>query len=649
MAAGMAAYLPAILRSQVKDAFRGLGFADIRIGQVKAHSNTIVFSDIDLDKDGFSTLAEISVTFDPQTIFRTGRLDELSIDGMTLTALLETDGGFSMAGWSPPEFEPFLMPVNSISFDNIVLDIDTMQGALRLRSEGNGVVGKDGTVDIQGTVSGDQNQLQISSSWNGSFAPDGAWILDCQINRGRINFTDITASRIGGWISMGMESIQSPVRIGGQVVAGKLGFGPVPLQNVSAIVKGTPDDYRIILNAYGGGTKKLELNAEFGKTDNTYFGDAKVNTPGGPELLDLISAIKQQDTVQDIMPGTETFLLFIPAMEIDFSYIKEKSPRTMHYPVRMEIRDVTNSINVFSKIDFDLQKKTVSGSIKLLPVHLPDANKTFSLEKLAGINITKGIFQAAGEFFIDLQQEIPAMEGPLELSIEDLSISSHSLHIENVNTRTILSNLAPPETDKTQKITIERITSGIDLSNGEISFRIHDFDNLEVTGIKAEFAGGSISLSPVDIQKNRPPARFTINLDNLDLAELAHIAGINDRIVITGTLNGKIQMERKSGKIRIIEGILESGKSGGQIIYQPDEYPAFLSGEDERFEILRNAFTSFDYDELEFVFKGLLQDEMQANLTARGYNRKTFGNRPLHIELNLEGAIPLLLRTTTNY
>ncbi len=645
IAAGAATYFPVILKSQIKEAFAGLGFSEIEIGKVAIGKNEIVFSDIKFDEDGFSTLQTISATFDWQTISTQGKLNNIHIEGMTLTSILESSGAFSLAGWSMPAFEPFAMPAKSITFKDIILDIDTIHGALRFQSEGSGIVDKKGNVDIQALVWGEQNQIQIKTMWNGSVAPDGSWALDCEIQEGRLNLTDITASRLGGWVSMGLESIESPVKIGGQLVAGMLTFGVLPLQNVSAVINGTPEDYQIIVNGSGGGTHSLNFQIEFGKSLDGFFGQGNVDILNAADLATFITAKEQLDSVSP----ASIYLSALPPLTLELTYLTDQSRGMMHHPVAIEIHNKQRTFTASSLLELDLQKKALLGTIQIPETSLIELGKTFSLKPITGLTLVNGSIAVSGNYFMDFQIPQPVLEGPVKIYISDLSAENADLAITGVNSEIILAKLHPLSTEGKQYVHIQNFTSGITLSKGIISFDIKDQTSVALSNMEADFGGGKVSLDPVYINDGKLPSAFSISLNDLVLSEIIKLARLDKNLRVTGTLDGLLKVNRTADTIFIEEGIIKTDSPGGHIAYTPEDYPPFLQGEDQRLQVVRSAITQFDYNELSLQFSGPLAGEMQARFEAKGYNRDIFGNRPIHLNLNMEGPIPILLKGTTNY
>ncbi|NCC22605.1 MAG: hypothetical protein EOM26_09105 [Alphaproteobacteria bacterium] len=641
-ATAAAFFLPPVLKAQVEDAFAGAGFADVSIGTVSVKSGSIVFSDIRLDPDGFSSLESIVVTFNIQRILSTGKFSRLFLSNMTLTALLNPDGSLEIAGWKVPEFQPFVLPVEAVGFEEIKLDLDTLHGVLRFEAKGEGIVADNGTVDIQGQLWGEQAQMQLRTGWNGSFAPDGAWSLDVQVDEGRFDLGEIRAARLGGWVSAGMETLETPPAFGGQLSAGMLSFGPLSMQNVVAVLEGSAGDYRIVLDAQAAGTKAMTLHAGFGQEQETFFGSAELKTGHASDIPGFLAALGVADD-----PAKLAALATLPLMTLKATYLTDQSRDPMQHPVALSLRDTSGTIAVSGRLDTDLRKRSLLGSLDIPETSLTGLAGILPIEALSGIRLTGGTVSASGTLFSDLQASPMRLEGPLAIRIRDLSAQADNLVLSGLGVDITLGSVVPPATDGNPVMTFDSLAAGPSLEGGEIAFRLPGERNeIHVDRASAKFAGGRIALDPFVVSAGKPLSNLGVTIDGLDLETLARIANLKD-LVVTGKLDGRLDLRNLARAPEIREGHL-TNRTPGLIAYNPDEYPSFLAGGDERLKIARETMTHFEYHDLDLTFRGSPAKRMEAKLTAKGRNRPLFGKRPVHLNLNIEGEIPALLPKKTN-
>lgn len=646
-------HLPVILNTQVKNAFAGLGFYDIDIGDVQVNEDSIRYSSIKLDKDGFSTINNITVTYDLNTVLSKKELNNLHIDGISLTAILDSNGKFEMTGWVPPQFQPFELPVKTFSFSNLVLDIDTIHGALRFKGEGHGVVDKKGNADIQARLDGNQNQLTMSMTMNGRVSPSGAWNMNFQLGNGRLNITDINATRIGGHISMAMENLKSPIKVGGQIGAGRLNISTVSLQNTTAIIKGTTEDYNIDLSGTAGGNRSLSFKAKMAKSSKDgYSGGATIDIKNPTDLAPFISLAdknKNNSANENEITRTEAYLALLPSLKMDIKYLKGESRREMHHPFFLTLGDYNGTLKITSRTEIDLEKKYVAGNIKLPATELQTINKILPLENLLSLNLNKGKIAADGDFFVDFQMQEPVVEGPLKIVLSDISVKNPSASLSGLNGKITLDQISPPKITGKQHINIKEITAGIPIKNAKLDFELLDNQRIKLSGMKGNFAKGSLELEPFQIIDGDIPKRLNISATDIDLATISQMMELDEELKIEGKIDGSLTVDDIGKEIRISRGELHSRPPGGTIIYHPKEYPDFLKGHDQRLEITRNAISNFIYSDLNLIFSGPASGKMKFGAEIKGYNHEIFGNRPIHLNLDMQGDIPALLSGSTKY
>lgn len=633
-------FIPSVLESQIKTAFRGLGFNHVRISNIAINTSSAVFSDIKLDQDGFSTLEKMALTFNWGTLAAKQKLENIHFEGMTLTAILESDGTFSLSGWGSPGFGPFGIPAETISFNGIKLDVDTIHGALRFEAEGKGVSDDKGNIDLQALIKGEQNQIQLNSSLNGRLSANGSWDMEIRINEGRLNLTDIAGSRLGGWMSLGMKYPDDPIQIGGQLHAGLLKFGPVPLQNVTATLKGCSEDYNIIVNGTGGGAKNLIFNVEFGRGSKGFYGQAAIKSRSPRDIADFAKAAG--------IIGKKKYppyLSLLSPMNFDISYIEGKEPGKMQHLLSFDLYDESRALEISGTTKLDFRKKTVSGSLKMARTKLKEIAGIFPFEELTGMEIKAGTANIEGRYFLDLKQKTPELEGPLTFAISDISLKTPGLAIYNAGGNINLDTIYPPKTGKPQRIGIDEIRTGTSIYNASAEFELLPQGIINISHTHAEFAGGILSLEPLTIDsKSGIPSSFTIIAEKINIRRLVEMAKLQKDLEVKGDLHGKLGIDMSSGEPVIKEGFLSSGKSGGWIYYKPDSYPGFLEGTNERLEIVRKTVSHFEYDEMSLSFSGPVYGELKARLKAKGKNQIFFGDRPVHLDIKMDGEIPFLYR-----
>ncbi len=635
----LAAYflLPGYLESQLKTAFRDLGFRHVEIGRIEQKGTLYTFSEITLDEDGFSIVGRIQAAFDWPTLIKTQKLNTLSFEDMTLTAILESDGSFSLSGWAPPELKPVIVPVHTINFNGIKLDLDTIHGALRFECKGQALTTPDDSLDIQAAIWGRQAQATIDTRWNASVETNGNWFADMELREGKLELTDIRASRLGGWISLG-GTLGGLNKTGGQLLAGSLTIGSLPLQNLTATLDGTPDAYEIILDGHAAGAPGLTFQSSFGKNENGVFGHGIVRSSRSADLISLFRSLGHMD--ETII---SSYLGLLPPATMEVTYKPEEGANRWNHVFDIVAQDQSKGLVIKSRLDLDLQKKAVHGSLNVKPTDVRALSRVIPIDKLTGFTAREGNLFASGRYVVDLNSKDPAIEGPLVINLNDIGIENETASVTGLNGEIEFSSLRPLATKGAQKLTSKTIEAGATLENGEILFRVDKTDELFIDGATFDFDESRLSIAPISFRQNKPLAPLRIELSGMDLQRLAERLGSKD-FRMSGLLDGTLQILFDENNVVIQEGTLKN-RAPGFIKYAPEKYPKFLAGTDTRMQTVRDALKQFEYDTLSLNVEGPISGEMHALMEAKGKNPAIFGQRPIHLNLELEGAIPALLTT----
>ena len=149
----------------------------------------------------------------------------------------------------------------------------------------------------------------------------------------------------------------------------------------------------------------------------------------------------------------------------------------------------------------------------------------------------------------------------------------------------------------------------------------------------------TISLSPKGVITS--PVR--LNLNNFELGKLIELLKISG-LKAKGLFSGYITLSNSEKGLVISDGELNN-IDDGFIQYQPDEYPKALQGNDPRMNTVRDALTNFTFNDLQTHISGPLDGDLKVTLNAKGRNEKLFDERPIHLNLSIEGALSPLLKS----
>lgn len=144
---------------------------------------------------------------------------------------------------------------------------------------------------------------------------------------------------------------------------------------------------------------------------------------------------------------------------------------------------------------------------------------------------------------------------------------------------------------------------------------------------------GTISLSPVAFSDMKS-VRFQAKIKNMVLPKiLAHFK--QKEIKATGILEGDLELGIEKGSFFIGDGLLKSIEQGNLVI--APSYLNSIAQNNPQLQDVAKAFTDFDYNELELIFKKQKIGETSIHLKVKGHNKTVYSGRPIHLNMNIGG------------
>lgn len=168
--------------------------------------------------------------------------------------------------------------------------------------------------------------------------------------------------------------------------------------------------------------------------------------------------------------------------------------------------------------------------------------------------------------------------------------------------------------------------------------------NLQKTVIG--IAGGKIDISPFSFSSDyagTPPLSLRLAVTSVDMDKLAKIADVKG-LKAKGRLSGTIPVTYSTNGIIFGSGNLKS-EGAGSFAYAPDEFPPSLQGDDSRMETVRKTLSDFRFSKFNVDMSGSMDDKMKTSISAAGTN-PAFGDREIHLNLNLDGDLGAVLKQT---
>ncbi len=164
-------------------------------------------------------------------------------------------------------------------------------------------------------------------------------------------------------------------------------------------------------------------------------------------------------------------------------------------------------------------------------------------------------------------------------------------------------------------------------------------NEISVDEINTALAGGNLRVKAFTWYG---PAKRNAVVLQVGKMKLSNLIQDSESITATGSISGVIPLSYLGSDIVIENGIIRSDQPAS-FKYAPKSLPAALQGNDSRMETVRQALSDYHYDTLEFTMNGPLNGDLKTTLKAKG-SSPVFDNRPVNLNLNLEGALASALR-----
>ena len=250
---------------------------------------------------------------------------------------------------------------------------------------------------------------------------------------------------------------------------------------------------------------------------------------------------------------------------------------------------------------------------------------------------------------------ITVKRGEVAITAKDLDGYYEDILLEDVNTTMKVSatNLEDLTMESPAHVRIGRIDSGIEIENIAFALQLGrlGFGHgaappvMELTDVSGHTLGGRVSSSRIYVDPARPPSRFTLKLDGLQLDRLLQLEQ-QQGLEGTGVLDGKVPITLNGETITIQDGRVAVRPPGGVIRFEPlEETRRMLVQAKPEMELVLRALENFRYDVLRAVVNYQEDGALLLETRLEGKNPGMKESPPIHFNLNVEENIPALLQS----
>lgn len=250
------------------------GFPEANISSISMIPSGVMIEKISLDGHDFSTVDNIVISVNWMDFLKTRKINSVEIKDISITAELDADGRFKIAGWDATlpksNASSGLFPIQSLLLQGITVDLDTPQGDIRLQGKMSLETPTSSEQNIEYALWGQQRQLSFDAKGTGKILSNGDMNFSTTLNEGRLNLPNIELSRASGEINFRKSNQYPTPHITGKLLAGKINTVGALLQNV-VIDLDTTKPESLAFKTSPAGFKDIEIEGKWITSEDSYL------------------------------------------------------------------------------------------------------------------------------------------------------------------------------------------------------------------------------------------------------------------------------------------------------------------------------------------------------------------------------------------
>lgn len=167
---------------------------------------------------------------------------------------------------------------------------------------------------------------------------------------------------------------------------------------------------------------------------------------------------------------------------------------------------------------------------------------------------------------------------------------------------------------------------------------------VRIRKFSAELLGGRAQTGPFELDFGRQKNAFVVQLEGIGLNEIMKLEQ-QQGLQGSGMLDGQIPVEISNEGIVVTHGQLSARAPGGVIRYTPTPKVAAMAQSNQSVNIIVQALSNFHYHLLNVISDYKAGGDLALQVRLEGQNPDWQAGQPIHLNLNLDENIPVLLRS----
>ncbi len=621
----------------ITSALKNSGFENAKIGSFDYGFSGFSLKNIQLDNVGLSKIDEITGQYSLMSILRGSReVENITMAGVHLQGTYTKDKILSINGYgkifewkNQPQDQSLkislpVLPFATLKIRDAIIDLTTPYGNLTFQAEGNLERKQNDIYFGNVKLASDSPQLNFTTSTDITLNPvknDLKFLSN--IMDMNVSISDIELLNSSG--NFEFDITDDDLTFKGNILSEKAQYKAYKAQDVELYFDS--NDVENLLKGELSPPNSPDIKISISGNSRGFI--VQSNQISFSQLSNIIEGANIPDWLQTCKPVNLKVTMPLNSETPNFSYEIKNSNLNLPFSGYGEIGEgkinvttdkntyAINSLKNFCNIpalsNITAGTITPNGSVIFIP-----SDENLSITSNLKTNLSKLSGKLGSYDFSDLNGDVSLKK--LFPSLEGYSSNMRIKSIEKDETKL---------TDTDFKIALTGKSSAPQITLSDVSTHMWE-GNLNAKKISLS-PKGQIN-SPVKLQFN--------NFELGKLLDLLKVSGLNAK----GILSGYVTLAQSEKGLMISEGQLNNEEKG-YIRYSPESYPRALQGDDTRMQTVRNALTNFTFDELNTQISGPLDGDLTVVLSAKGKNKALSEERPIHLNLTIEGALSPLLKS----
>lgn len=625
-------YIPEKIEQKIIDSFNTFGFEHLKFGKITRKHGQIIFSDISLDKQEFSTIKEITVHFSLlKFLLNPNHAQKISIHQLQLTGELSTDHTLSISGWINNEKTLDKLrniPATMISINSSSIDIISDQlGGIRVnynaqiqRIDTNNIV-------IKGHADSKQKNLKFHAKIDGKLSKTGQLSLTTEAEQISITHKGMSIRRGAAILKFTHNAHENTSNTSVKADIASVNWQNLPLRDVHAILEKNSTNYSLLADGKTFGSENIEWETHISQVNGiteTKSTITPTNITGLLSFLHRNQRLKEQGNIP-------AFILNFQEPTLLINTTTDHDVTDGDFKILINAPDFEVGGNFSSKNG----SKNVLGFFSVNKTYLSSDND--DIESMAPARFQ---VESLGEFSISNLSKTAILDWSMKTRINDGRLRYSALTIPNINAEFSYKSQIPKKTKKYLNFKLP-LKNHIP-QNGRINLNLFNKSSPLIKSIELGIYSGHIKTRLPILKNGALTQNNKLIVSDINLTQLFYDSGFKN-IIITGQLGGVIPLKINKGKMSVSGGILQS-QSGGIIKLPPHIITGLFPGKSRKMFRIRNALENYYYEYFEIRLDGNLNGRIMMTLNARGYNPMSQDKEPVDLSLQIETQISLLFK-----